>query len=231
MGSGAAFDGEGFCAAGVVSELSDEQLEIAQVLFGLPGAAGFALAGGSALVALQVVDRETRDIDAFVAARPGEDPGDVRALARMLSENLQALGWSSRMVMFHATFCRLLVTRDEIEVEVDLAVDSPPLFAVETVNNLPVLTAPDLAARKILTILDRSEGRDFSDLWALSRRLGKAACLEWARQLDQGVEPEHVAVAFGRIDRLDDNEFPVPISSVAEIRTWYLNWTEELDTT
>ena len=230
MGTDIAIGNESGCAAGVVSALSDEQLEIARVLFGLPGAAGFALAGGSALVALNIVDRETRDIDAFVAARPGHDPGDVRPFASMLTDNLRPLGWTARTMMFQTTFCRLLVSRDEIEVEVDLAVDSPPLFAVDTVNNLPVLTTPDLAARKILAILDRSEGRDFSDLWALSRRLGKAECLGWARQLDHGIEPAHVAAAFGRIDRLDDSEFPVPIASVAEIRTWYLDWSNELGT-
>ena len=45
------------------------QLQIAQLLFDLPEARGFALAGGSALLALGTIDRPTRDIDAFVAAR------------------------------------------------------------------------------------------------------------------------------------------------------------------
>lgn len=52
-----------------MSGLANLQQEVARILFGLPESAGFAMAGGSALVALGVIDRPTRDLDAFVAAR------------------------------------------------------------------------------------------------------------------------------------------------------------------
>ncbi len=61
------------------------------------------------------------------------------------------------------------------------------------VDGIPALTAEDLAARKILAILDRTEGRDFTDLRALSPRLGRAQCVGWAQQLDSGVSEHAVS--------------------------------------
>lgn len=55
-----------------MSGLTNLQQEVARILFGLPESPGFALAGGSALVLLGVIDRPTRDLDAFVAARAGD---------------------------------------------------------------------------------------------------------------------------------------------------------------
>lgn len=72
--------------------LSDAQREIATILFGLAEARGFVLAGGSALVAHGAVDRETRDIDAFVQALPTQPPGDVTALADQAAPDA---GWES----------------------------------------------------------------------------------------------------------------------------------------
>ena len=64
-----------------MSGLSAEQRDLARLLFSLPEAAGYALAGGAALVALQLVDRATRDLDVFIGARSGADPGSVETLA------------------------------------------------------------------------------------------------------------------------------------------------------
>ncbi|MFN0029037.1 MAG: hypothetical protein ACKV2O_17905 [Acidimicrobiales bacterium] len=44
----------------------------------------------------------------------------------------------------------MVASRDGLTVEIDLAVDSPPLHPFEFVDGLPVLAPLDLAARKIL---------------------------------------------------------------------------------
>lgn len=46
-----------------MSELDPAQTEIAHLLFGLPEAAGYALAGGGALIVNGTIERPTRDID------------------------------------------------------------------------------------------------------------------------------------------------------------------------
>ena len=188
--------------------LDPDQLEVARVLFALPSATGFALAGGSALLLSGTIERPTRDIDAFIAAQPGVHHGDVQPLAHELAAALAANDWTTHIVRSHETFTRLEATRQSTTVEIDLAVDSPPLFPIHTIDGLPVLAPQDLAARKILAILDRAEGRDFTDLHTLSRRFQRDEIVAWAQQLDAGLTTGAIADSFAHLHRLDNNELP-----------------------
>lgn len=212
-----------------MNRLTALQRRAARILFELPDAAGFALAGGSALVALGVVDRPTRDLDAFIAAAPGDPPGDVRPLTTAFIAALTTDGWTVETVRNHVTFARLLATLDDQTMEVDLAVDSPPLFPLQRVDGLPALTSADLAARKVLATLDRAEGRDYTDLWALSTQLGRAECIAWAQQLDEGVSERDVADAFARLRRIDDDELPCSADGRPAVRAWFAAWITELE--
>lgn len=208
--------------------LTTHQREAARLLFGLAEAEGFALAGGSALVALGIVDRTTRDLDAFVAAGAGDRPGDVGPLVAAFEEALIVSGWSVEVRRRHDTFTRLVAMFDGEMIEVDLAVDSPPLFAVESIEGIPILAPQDLAARKVLAVLDRGEGRDFTDLWALARRFTRSSCIAWATQLDAGVTDEQVAHAFAQLARLDDEELPCRPEDRAAVREWFRQWGADL---
>lgn len=211
-----------------MSGLTDRQIEVAKTLFGLPEAEGFALAGGAALVTLGLVDRTTRDLDAFVGARHAEPPGDVSPLADAFEAELSSRGWAVVVVRQHQTFARLLAEADGEHIEVDLAVDAPCLFPLDVVDGLPVFSARDLAARKVLAVLDRAEARDFTDLWSLAQVLGRESCITWAEQLDRGLEPPAVARAFRTLERLDDRELPVPQDQVPTVREWFERWGNEL---
>ncbi len=211
-----------------MTTLDPNQLEVARLLFSLPSAAGYALAGGSALLAAGVIDRPTRDVDAFVAARPGPSPGDVRPLAGDLAAALESDGWNVQTMRLHETFARLVAKRESGIVEVDLAVDSPPLFAVRDVDGIPLLALEDLAARKILAILDRAEGRDFTDLLVLADRFSRAECVVWAQQLDGGVQAAAVVDAFGKLARLRDHELPT--DDPDRLRASFEAWRDELRT-
>lgn len=209
-----------------MTALSPYQLNIAHILFALPAADGFALAGGSALVIHGTIDRPTRDIDAFIAAKHQTPPGDVTVLAEQLQRALNAQAWSVDVIRQHQTFTRLVAAKDQNSVEIDLAVDSPPLFPIEIVDGLPLLAAQDLAARKILAIIDRAEGRDFTDLDALQKQYGQHSCIGWAQQLDRALTTSVIADAFGKISRLDDAELPTP--EPGTIRTSFANWIHDL---
>ena len=150
--------------------LDPDQLEVARILFSLPGATGFALAGGTALLLSGAIERPTRDIDAFMAAQPGIDHGNVQPLA------------------------------DEL--------------------------AAALAARKILAILDRAEGRDFTDLHTLSQRHQRDGIIAWAQQLDAGLTASAITHSFSHLDRLDDSELPTEEPDV--IRDVFADWSREL---
>ena len=211
-----------------MSGFSEPQLAAARLLFGLEEARGFALAGGSALLALGAIDRPTRDIDAFVAAKAESPPGNVGPLVAALRGRLLDDGWDVTVDRELITFARLIATRSGDAVEIDLAVDSPPLFPLEVVDGLPVLSGPDLAARKFLAILDRAEGRDFTDLHALAERHSQAECIRWAQDLDAGVRATDVASAFTKLTRLGDADLPCPPDAVPPLRTWFERWSTDL---
>jgi hypothetical protein len=211
-----------------MSGFSEPQLASARLLFDLPEARGFALAGGSALLALGTIDRPTRDIDAFVAAKAETPPGDVGPLVAALRERLLQDGWAVTVDRDLVTFARLVVTRNGDAVEIDLAVDSPPLFPLEVVDGLPVLSGPDLAARKVLAILDRAEGRDFTNLRALADRYSQAECIRWAQELDAGVRATEIANAFTKLTRLRAADLPCSSEAVVPLRTWFEEWSTHL---
>lgn len=150
----------------------------------------------------------------------------MTVLAEQLQNALNARDWSVDVIRQHQTFTRLLATKNDDNVEIDLAVDSPPLFPIEIVDGLPLLAAQDLAARKILAIIDRAEGRDFTDLDALQKQYGQSSCIDWAQQLDPGLTTSVIADAFGKISRLDDTELPTPEPDT--IRTSFANWIHDL---
>ena len=129
-------------------------------------------------------------------------------------------------VRTHVTFTRMVAEKDQTRIEIDLAVDSPPLFPIETIDGLPVLAPQDLAARKVLAILDRAEGRDYTDLCALVKRFSRKACVDWALQLDAGLTTTAIADAFGGLDRLADAELPSPEPDV--VRGLFTAWSIEL---
>lgn len=76
--------------------------EVARMVLALPSAAGFALAGGGAMLEHGFVERPTVDLDLFAV--------DVGLLARFTSEvaaALQVLGHDTQVVRESPTFVRL----------------------------------------------------------------------------------------------------------------------------
>jgi len=87
-------------------ELSDIQLEVARLVAGLPETAGFALAGGAALIVRGDVDRRTRDLDFF-----GLDAESVDRLDSAAEGALRIAGFQVERILQHSGFTRLMVTR------------------------------------------------------------------------------------------------------------------------
>ncbi len=210
-----------------MSQLDPPQTEIAHVLFALPEADGYALAGGGALLATGTIERPTRDLDAFIEAKPTQPPGDVTPLAQALTAELESHGWTVEPIRTHQTFARLIASRHADAVEIDLAVDSPRLFPTTIIDGIPMLDSRDLAARKILATLDRAEGRDFTDLEALQHTHSRADIVTWTQQLDAGITHAAIATAFDQIQRLDDADLPT--TNPTSTRQTFVAWATELN--
>ena len=211
-----------------MSGLLPIQRDLARMLFSLPEAVGYALAGGAALVVQQIVDRDTRDLDAFIAAEPGPAPGTVDGLADAFTGAAQRAGWSLQTIRRHPTFCRFILQRDDDTAELDLAVDSPLLEPPGEMDGIPVLTPLDLAARKVLAIVDRLEARDYTDLYALAHLVGQQICIDSTLSMDAGLSVSAIAEAFGRVDRIPDDRFPDRATDAATTRRYFTTWSHDL---
>ena len=100
--------------------------------------------------------------------------------------------------------------------------------ALEVIDGLPVLAGQDLAGRKVLAILDRAEGRDFTDLRALTDRYSQAECIQWAQELDDGVRLVAIADAFTKLGRLRDTDLPCSPEAIPTLRAWFEQWSSDL---
>ncbi len=203
--------------------LTDFQVEVARVFFGLAESEGFLLAGGAALVAQALTDRPTQDLDFFA----GPDSGNVVVARDAFETAAQERGWSVRRVRDGVTFCRLVVSGSDSLV-VDLALDTPPSRPPTASFIGPTFDLEELAGRKALALFDRAEARDFTDVYALVQRYGKGLLLARAAEVDMGFDMAVFAQMLGTLSRFEDSELPIPGDRVSELRSFFASWAAEL---
>jgi hypothetical protein len=206
-----------------VPELSQGQLDVAAVFFGLPESEGFMLVGGAALIALQLVDRLTEDLDFFTADEVLIDGATSAFVAAVATA-----GWTMSVVRSTSTFRRLTVTADGELVRVDLAVDSPPRLPGVASSLGPTLAPLELAARKLLALFDRAQPRDFVDVYGLTRLFTRSQIFELAREIDPGLDAHYLQIGFAMLDKIPGESLPCDASVVEPMRAFFREWHEEL---
>jgi hypothetical protein len=139
--------------------------QIARTAFGLPRAGQVALAGGGAMLAHDLVDRPTQDLDLFTP-----DPAEVAPLADAPAAALRAEGAQVRVDRRGPEFTRLTVTvGDGRAVVVEVAQDARMRDAVQ-LSFGRVLHPDEVAADKTLALFGRAAARDLVDVAALAER-------------------------------------------------------------
>lgn len=203
--------------------LTEFQIEVAQVFFGLASSEGFLLAGGAALLAHQLTARPTYDLDFFT--RPGA--GDVRRTREEFLDAAQDLGWSVEIVHDSGTFCRLVVHGSE-DLLVDLALDSPPGRHPTATMIGPTFAPDELAGRKVLALFDRAAARDFVDVYALSRTFTRQTLLMLATEVDAGFDILVFRGMLAYLSHYRDVDLELGDVDVAAMRKFFQQWAVEL---
>jgi hypothetical protein len=146
-----------------ISEFEDRVL---RSVMGVAGSYGFALGGGHALRAHQIVDRKTQDIDAFVASL---DPEVFGSAEREISSVLKENGIQTQVIESN-DFLRVIKvvggSMDE-SVVIDLNYghrDNNPSY-IEGYGF--VLDLSDIVTGKLIAFVERRAPRDFIDLAAV----------------------------------------------------------------
>lgn len=197
--------------------LTEFQLRIARIVLRESPDPDLALAGGAALIHLQLVERTTMDLDFFTTA------ARVAQLVETLEPVLEEAGMAVRREQVTPSFARLIVAEGRDECRVDVAQDFRLLPAVPTALG-PMLASEELAADKTLTLFTRAEARDYVDVFFLERRFGKDRLCELAKEKDPGFDRAAFAEMLGAIDRLDRNEFDVDDATFNELREFFASW-------
>jgi hypothetical protein len=197
------------------------------LFFDLPESAGFAVAGGAALAAQGLIHRPTRDVDLFLLDAAASE---VTMAAESFEAALDRRGWSHHRVIDQRAFIRLEIGDGQESLIVDLGIDSPPEEPVDSTDLGPTLSARDLAARKTLALFGRAEARDFADVYDLARRYSRSQLLAWAAADDAGFDAHIFAGMLATIDRLTDEDLPVPLGHAQDLRAYFHDWAAELAT-
>jgi hypothetical protein len=207
-----------------VDRLTNFQVHLAKIFFSLKPSEGYVVAGGPALLASELIDRPTQDIDLFASAPVTAVQPAKAALLRALARR----GYDARVVHDSATFCRLVVDGGEEQVLVDLAIDSPPTVPPIFTILGPTLVPVELAGRKLLALFGRAEARDFADVYGLARRFGKDALIAQAGAIDAGFDLVVLAQMLDTMSRFTDDEIPLETMAVPAARDFFNAWTAEL---
>lgn len=207
------------------SPLTSLQVKATRLFFSLPDSAGFAVAGGAALIARGLIARPTKDVDLFLI-----EAGDatVRSAVMAFETAMDSRGWSHARVIDQQDFIRLTITDGRDSLIVDLGRDSPPTEATGSTDLGPTLSRRDLAARKVLALFGRAEGRDFTDVYDLAQRYGRDQLLEWAAQDDPGFDRRIFVDMLATIDRLADDDLLADSRQASVVRAYMRDWAAEL---
>ena len=203
--------------------LTEFQLDVARLFFGLPASDGFLLAGGAALLAQGLTVRPTQDLDFFT----GPGAGDVGLARDQFLAACAERGWHVEVVRDSVTFTRLLVHGGE-DLLVDLALDSAAGRPASASIAGPTFAPPELAGRKLVALFDRAAARDFLDVYALSSRFSKPELLDLAGEIDPGFDVDVFVEMLAMLPRYSDVDLALGEVDVVVVRQFFQRWAVEL---
>jgi hypothetical protein len=185
------------------SRLTRLQTEVLEAFFGREQR--FYLTGGAALAGYHLGHRETHDLDLFTPTPAIEDG------LRALRDSARALGASLEEVRTAPEFRRLLLSRGDESLVVDLVVEHAEQVRSEKPAHglVRVDPAEEIFANKLCALLGRSEIRDLVDVRALEGLgLSLTDALAAGRRKDGGLTPAQLAWVLSQISIGDDAAIP-----------------------
>jgi hypothetical protein len=185
------------------SRLTRLQTEVLEAFFGREQR--FYLTGGGALAGYHLGHRETHDLDLFTLTPAIEDG------LRALRDSARALGASLEEVQTAPEFRRLLLSRGDESLVVDLVVEHAEQVRPEKPAHglVRVDPAEEIFANKLCALLGRSEIRDLVDVKALEGLgLSLTDALAAGRRKDGGLTPAQLAWVLSQISIGDDAAIP-----------------------
>jgi hypothetical protein len=178
--------------------------QVARIALALPEAGQVALDGGGAMLAHDLVDRPTQDVDLFTP-----DPTDMRgdtahrcAGSRLARRECAGAGWPA-VTWVHLT--RGDYGRRAIPYGGDRPRRTHPRIGAPVVR--PCAHADEVAAAKTLAVFDRAAARDLVDVGALLGRYTLEQVCELGAEKDAGFDRRVFADALAAAAAHSDAAF------------------------
>ncbi len=213
--------------------LDDLHREVAAVALGAARRHGFALGGGTALIAHGIIDRPTEDVDLFTDREDG-----VRSAATAVEDALRAAGFETERQdktggladvfagMADGLAEWIITAPGGRQMMLQMAYfdrDRRPV----TMEFGPVLDLADVLGSKVCALASRVEPRDYVDTAAALERYTAGELITLARRLDPGLEDRDFADAGRQLDRMPDGLFArygLSPADVATLRERFTDW-------
>jgi hypothetical protein len=202
--------------------------ELARIGLAATQGYGFALAGGYALAAHDLVDRATEDVDLFTNHL---DPDEFTRAVEAISVAFTQAGHPVTVVRRAELYARVHVGQDD-PVQVELAYDwrseNPARFDIG-----PVLDRDDVVAGKVLALWERQEARDYIDVHAAlaSGEYTEGDLLRLAQRADAGFDQHTFGQALLGVDQTQDSDsviYGVGVHDLVVLRNRLRSWGEVL---
>jgi hypothetical protein len=213
--------------------LDELHRQVAAIALGAARRHGFALGGGTALIAHGVIDRPTEDVDLFT-----DEDGGVTSAAGAVEAALQAAGFAAERQDKAAGLADIFEGMGDGLAEwivtapggrqmmLQLAYfdrDRRPVI----MDVGPVLDLEDVVGSKVCALASRVEPRDYVDTAAALDRYTVDQLIAFAKRLDPGLTDRDFADAGGQLDRMPDGVFArygLGAAAVAGLRERFAAW-------
>ncbi len=209
------------------------QREVATIALRVAARHGFALAGGNALIAHGLINRETDDVDLF----SNEEAG-VTAAAEAVEDALRKAGFLAERLDRTSELEDLFEGMGEGLAEWIITAPSGQQTMLQmayfdrthgpvTMDIGPVLDIEDLAGWKTVALASRVEPRDYIDIAAALDHYTVEELIALARRLDPGLEDLDFAEAGRHLDRMPDHLFRRYLRSpedITMVRERFAEW-------
>jgi hypothetical protein len=194
---------------------------------------GYALAGGYAVQAHQIVNRVSDDVDLFAPINRATT--EMPAATERVIAAYEAAGFTVELAHQNSehTYTRLNVTDpgSGIQNKVELVAEflnHPPVPS----EFGPVLHPDDVAAGKTTALDGRAEVRDAIDVDGLLKAgYTRERLIELAKQNDGGFDPRMFADSLARVQRYTDKQFAaygLTTPEAGALRERFADWQHQL---
>ncbi len=203
-----------------LSLLTPLQERFLQLFFGTRTGQAFFLTGGTALAAFYFQHRKSVDLDLFTVADQALD--DAERLVPQLAGQLGCTILQARRTEFFAQY--FLDPGNDPPLRVDLVHDFGPQFGEHrNVGGIVVDSLENIAVNKITAIFNRTEIKDFVDLYFI---LHEGYTLDdlftKAQQKDTGLQPFYFAGALLQVQRLQHLPDMLKPVSLEKVRDFFI---------